>query len=83
MRNRVYLGDYKLFMRETEILQFPFISQQALIFLKHRKQFIKTCGRRNIITKTYLFCTIAVGLETGLETLASTLEFLPLSYLEK
>ena len=50
MRNRVYLGDYKLLVREIKTLQFPFTSQQALIFQKHMKQFIKTYGRRNIIT---------------------------------
>ena len=42
--------DYKLNLRETKILQFPFTSQQALIFQMHMKQFIMTYGKRNIIT---------------------------------
>jgi len=44
------LKDYKLNLRETKILQFPFTSQPALIFQKHMKQFIMTYGRKNIIT---------------------------------
>ena len=34
-------------------------------------------------TKTYLLCSLTVGLDLGLETSASTLEFLPLSNLAK
>ena len=44
------MRDYRLNLRETKILQFPFTSQRALIFQKHMKQFIMTYGRKNIIT---------------------------------
>ena len=50
MRGRVYLRNHINLLRNTEILQIPFISQQAQIFQKNMKQFIWTYGRRNIIT---------------------------------
>ena len=50
MRSRVYLRNCTNLLRETEILQIPFTSQQAQIFQKNMKQFIWTYGRRNIIT---------------------------------
>ena len=50
MRGRVYLRNYTNLLREIEILQIPFTSQQAQIFQKNMKQFIWTYGRRNIIT---------------------------------
>ena len=37
--------------------------------------------RWQIYTKTYFFCSLIGGLDTVLKTLASTLEFLPLSNL--
>ena len=46
----MYLRDYTNFLRNIEILQIPFTSQQAQIFQKNMKQFIWTYGRRNIIT---------------------------------
>ena len=54
MRSRVYLRNYTNLLRETEILQIPFTSQQAQIFQKNMKQFIWTYGRRNIITNPKL-----------------------------
>ena len=54
MRNRVYLRNYTNLLRETEILQIPFTSQQAQIFQKNMKQFIWTYGMRNIITNPKL-----------------------------
>ena len=54
MRSRVYLRNYTNLLRETEILQIPFTSQQAQIFQKNMKQFIWTYGRRNIITNPRL-----------------------------
>ena len=50
MWSRVYLRDYTNLLRKIEILQIPFINQQAQIFQKNMKQFIWTYGRRNIIT---------------------------------
>ena len=50
MRGRVYLSNYTNLLRETEILQIPFTSQQAQIFEKNMKQFICTYGMRSIIT---------------------------------
>ena len=50
MRGRVYLRNHINLLRNTEILQIPFISQQAQIFQKNMKKFIWTYGRRNIIT---------------------------------
>ena len=50
MRSGVYLRDYTNLLRKTEILQIPFISQEAQNFQKNMKQFIWTYGRRNIIT---------------------------------
>ena len=54
MRSRVYLRNYTNLLRETEILQIPFTSQQAQIFQKNMKQFIWTYGMRNIITNPKL-----------------------------
>ena len=54
MRGRVYLRDYTNILRETEILQIPFTSQQDQIFQKNMKQFIWTYGKRNIITNPRL-----------------------------
>ena len=54
MRSRVYLRNYTNLLREIEILQIPFTSQQAQIFQKNMKQFIWTYGRRNIITNPKL-----------------------------
>ena len=50
MRSKVYLRNYTNLLRETEILQILFTSQQPQIFQKNMKQFIWTYGRRNIIT---------------------------------
>ena len=54
MRSRVYLRNYTNLLRETEILQIPFTSQQAQIFQKNMKQFIWTYRMRNIITNPKL-----------------------------
>ena len=54
MRSKVYLRNYTNLLRETEILQIPFTSQQAQIFQKNMKQFIWTYGMRNIITNPRL-----------------------------
>ena len=50
----MYLRNYTNLLRETEILQIPFTSQQAQIFQKNMKQFIWTYGWRNIITNPRL-----------------------------
>ena len=54
MRSKVYLRNYTNLLRETEILQILFTSQQPQIFQKNMKQFIWTYGRRNIITNPRL-----------------------------
>ena len=41
-----------------------------------------TPQRWEVGQKTYFFCTLIVGLDTGLETLVSTSKLLPLSNLE-
>ena len=87
MRSRVYLRNYTNFLRETEILQISFTSQQAQTFQKNMKQFILTYGRRNIITYSRLkhrmlkfqFMTIRTNVTMDITKVANMSKFMNIS----
>ena len=79
----MYLRNYTNLLREIEILQIPFTSQQAQIFQKNMKQFIWNYGMRNIITYPRLkhrmlkfqFITIRTNVTTDTTKVANMNKF--------